>query len=219
MSNPETVINVMSRDETGKGPAHRLRVEGKVPGVIYGHGKKAVGLAVERTEIVPFLHHTGLVKLKFDGKGRAKTAIIKDYQMNMLKHQLMHVDFMEVRADEVISAIVEVVAHGTPAGTSMGGMLDQIAHSVEVRGAANKLPESIVVDVSKMEIGDTLTMADLPMPEGIAFTGEDEQIVFSLHVARIDEPEEAEEGGVEPIVEGEEAAADAEAKEAAEGGK
>lgn len=194
MSTSETVINVVSREETGKGVARRLRAAGMVPAVIYGHGKEAEGLAVGKIEIKPYLHHSGLVKLKVDGKGRSKTAVIKDYQMNMLSRELIHVDFMEVRADEVITATVDIVAHGTPAGASHGGMLDQVLHAAELRGPANKLPESIVADVSSLAVGDTLALSDLNIPEGFEFVGDPQQIVFSVHVSRIDEvKEEAEE--------------------------
>jgi large subunit ribosomal protein L25 len=202
MSSSEAVINVISREETGKGISRRLRADGMVPAVIYGHGKEATPLAVSQIEISPYLHHAGLVKLKVDGKGRGKTAVIKDYQLNMLRREIIHVDFMEVRADEVISATVEITAHGTPAGANQGGMLDQVVHAVELRGPANKLPESIVADVSGLEIGDTLTVSALEIPENFEIVGDQEQIVFSVHVARIDEPEEeAEEGGEEEVEE------------------
>lgn len=205
MSTSETVINVSERAETGKGAARRLRAEGKVPAIIYGHGKAAANLSVEETEISQVLHHTGLVKLKVEGKKTAKTAVIKDFHLNTLKNQLVHVDFLEVKANEVISTMVEVVPHGIPAGTAKGGVLDQILYSVEVRGAANKLPESLIVELDDMQVGDTITYSALTLPEDVEVVGDMDQIIFSLNLPKIEaEPEAADEGAVEGEGEGEE---------------
>lgn len=211
MSTSETVIKVVERTETGKGAGRRLRAEGQVPAVIYGHGKAAANLSVAETEISPVLHHTGLVKLEVEGKKTPKTAIIKDFQMNMLKRQLVHVDFLEVKANEVISAMVEVVPHGTPAGAAHGGVLDQILYSVEVRGAANKLPESLVIELDDMEIGDTITYSALDLPADVEVVGDMDQIIFSLHLPKIEAAaEDADEEAGE--AEGEEAAEEAAAE-------
>ncbi|MDT8390302.1 MAG: 50S ribosomal protein L25 [Lentisphaeria bacterium] len=211
MSASETVIKVVERAETGKGAGRRLRAEGKVPAVIYGHGKAAVNLSVAETEIIPVLHHTGLVKLEVEGKKTAKTAVIKDYQMNTLKARLVHVDFLEVKANEVISTMVDVVPHGTPAGAAHGGVLDQILYSVEVRGAANKLPESVIVELDQMEIGDVITCSGLALPDGVDIVGDTDQIIFSLHLPKIEaaaEDEDAEAGAGDVKDVAEEAAAE-----------
>lgn len=176
-----------------------------MPAVLYGRGKETAGLSVEASDILPFLGHTGLIKLKVDGKGRPLTAIIKDYQMNMLQGKLLHVDFLTVRANEVISTTVEVNHHGTAVGTTQGGMLDQVQHAVEIKGPANKLPESLVIDVSELGIGDTITLGQLEAPDGVEVVGDPEQIIFSVHVARIHEPE-PEEGEAEVEGEGEQEA-------------
>ena len=197
MSTSETVIKVVERAETGKGAARRLRAEGKVPAVIYGHGKAAANLSVEETEIIPALNHTGLVKLQVQGKKTPKTAVIKDYQLNTLKGKLVHVDFLEVKANEVISTMVEVVPHGTPAGAAHGGVLDQILYSVEVRGAANKLPENLVVELDAMEVGDVIACGALNLPDDVEIVGDKDQIVFSLNMPKIETEPETEDEGVE----------------------
>jgi large subunit ribosomal protein L25 len=160
---------------------------------------------VAETDISPYLNHSGLVTLKLDGGQGPRTAIIKDYQYNVLKSELVHVDFLEVRADEVISASVSLAPTGTPAGVGHGGMLDQLLYEVEIRGAANRMPESLEVDVSAMEIGDTISLTDIELPGDFEFVDDPDRIAFSVHVARIEE-QEPEEGETEVGIVGEEGA-------------
>jgi len=181
------------RDQHGKGPAHRLRAAGRVPAVLYGHGKAAVSLSTNAHDIAPMLHHTGLVTLKVEGRKRDVTAIIKDVQLDIIRGTVRHVDFQEVREDEVITAAIPIEPHGTPAGESQGGMLEQIMHEVEIKCAANRLPKAIRVEIGGMNVNDVITIKDLPLPEGAVADADPDQVVFSLVLPRVDAEAEAGE--------------------------
>ena len=151
MSKEQIVIVAEPRADYGKGPAHRLRVAGRVPGVMYGHGSAATSLSVAVLGIKPYIHHSGLVVLKLGGeKGEERTAIIKDVQVDALSGAVRHVDFQEVKADEIIRITVPVEARGLPVGTSQGGQLEQVMYNLPLRCPANQVPELIQINVTDL---------------------------------------------------------------------
>ncbi len=208
MANHEYVLTAEKRSEHGKGPAHRLRVEGRVPAILYGHGKSAVAFSTPRIELAGMIHHTGLVTLKMEGRKRDITAIIKEIQLHPVSGNILHADFQEVRADEVIAATIPIEPHGTPRGASMGGVLEQILHEVEIKCEASKLPEVIRVEVAGMELDDIITVKDLALPDGAVADADPEQIVFTVALPAIEEAAAGEEA--EEALEGEEGAAEPE---------
>lgn len=203
MASEEIHLEAVKREHIGKGPSRRLRNQGRVPVVVYGHGKAAVSLHVDVLQLAPHIHHTGLLKLAIDGRKREVSAVIKDVQFDAIRGDIKHVDFQEVRANEVITATIPVIGHGEAAGESAGGILDQILHEVEMRCAVNKMPEHIEVDVTPLEVGHTVCLADLSIPDGAVLEGDPDQIVFSVVLPQmeVEEPEEAEEGALEELAE------------------
>jgi large subunit ribosomal protein L25 len=196
MASTEIVLTAEKRTETGKGPARRLRAAGKVPAVIYGHGKSATGLTIDAHEFLPLMHHSGLLKIKVEGRKRDLTALVKDIQYDIIRGHVKHVDFQEVRADEMVTASISIEAHGTPAGEQHGGVLEQVIHEVEIRCPANQLPEVITVEVGELELHQALTAGELPIPADATLEIDPEQII--MHVVeprmKIEEAEEAVEG-------------------------
>jgi len=119
----------------------------------------------------------------------------------------VHVDFQEVKADEIISVTVPLEPHGEPKGATEGGQLEQVVHSLDIRVPANKIPEMIEVDVSGLELETSITVAELSLPEGVVADLDPEQVVFACHVPHMEEEPEAEgeegiegEAGAEPEV-------------------
>ena len=214
MSTDGIVLTAQKRTELGKGPARRLRAAGSAPAVIYGHGKDSVALSVDIREVTPFVHHTGLLKLKIEGRSRAVTAVIKDIQFDVLKGSVRHLDFQEVRADEIITATVSVETHGTAAGQAHGGMLEQVLHSLDIKCAANRLPEVFDIDVSGLEIDDSVCVRDIELPEGAVADLDGDQVVVMVVLPRVEEepeeevPEEGEVGEEEGAAEAEDGAAE-----------
>jgi large subunit ribosomal protein L25 len=210
MTTDNIVLNAEKRTEFGKGPAHRLRAEAKVPAVVYGHGKEALPLIMDAVEVKSAIHHSGLLSISIKGNKKDLTAIIKDYQVHIPRGDVIHVDFQEVKADEVISVTVPLEAHGTPVGQGEGGQLEQIVHELDISVPANKIPEVIEVDVSKLDIDTVITVADLNLPESVETDIDPEQVVFTCRVPQTEEPEEGAEGAELEGAEGKEGAAEPE---------
>lgn len=214
----ELTIKADKRDKTGSSAAKRLRREGKVPAVVYGHGKTAIPLTVDAHEMGLNVHHTGLLELDIAGWKKAVTAVINDVQYDVLRDAVHHVDFQEVRASERVTAAIPVHSHGESAGEQVGGNLDQHIYELEIECPANQLPESIEVDVSGLELDNTICVKDLPLPEEATPQVDPEEIVFSVELSQYTEEEEeeevaAEEEGMEPEVIGEKEEEEAEESE------
>ncbi|OPZ31673.1 MAG: 50S ribosomal protein L25 [Lentisphaerae bacterium ADurb.BinA184] len=205
MSREQIVIDAEPRTGLGKGPAHRMRQAGRIPGVIYGHGHEALPLSVEALALTPYIHHSGLITLKIGGAGgEARTAVIKELQTDAIRGTIRHVDFQEVRADEIIRTTVPVEARGVPAGATQGGQLEQVMYELPVRCPANAVPELIQINVAEMQLGDARLVKDLALPEGTVADCDLNQIVVHVVLPKI--AVEAEETAEAAPAEGEAAA-------------
>lgn len=212
MAGERIKIEVRPRTEYGSAAARRLRREGFVPGVLYGR-EDAASFAVAERELRRVLTGTGglhtILDIAIDG-GRTSPAILKDYQQDPVKGRLLHIDLQEVRLDEAITASVSVALVGgeDAPGVREGGVLSQITREINVSALPMEVPEHIDVDVSAMELGDTLRLADIPTVEGATFLDDPDETVLATITApsREVEPEdEVEEGaeGAEGEAEGE----------------
>jgi large subunit ribosomal protein L25 len=223
MAGERIKIEVRPRTEFGSAASRRLRREGFVPGVLYGRNEPASFVVAER-ELRRVLTGAGglhaILDIAIDG-GSTQPAILKEYQQDPVKGKLLHIDLQEVRLDEAITAsvVVALVGGEDAPGVREGGVLSQITREVNVSALPLEVPEHIDVDVSGMEIGGTLRLAELPAVEGVTFLDDPDETVLATITAptREVEPEEAEEAeeGVEGEAEGE--AAEGAADEAAGG--
>lgn len=212
MAGERIKIEVRPRTEFGSAASRRLRREGFVPGVLYGRSEVASFVVAER-ELRRVLTGAGglhaILDIAIDG-GSTQPAILKDYQQDPVKGKLLHIDLQEVRLDEAITAsvVVALVGGEDAPGVREGGVLSQITREVNVSALPLEVPEHIDVDVSGMEIGGTLRLAELSAVEGVTFLDDPDETVLATITAptREVEPEEAEEAeGVEGEAEGEEA--------------
>lgn len=168
MTNTATLtLEVQSRECTGTAASRRIRRAGNVPVVMYSHGKQGTNLVANAKEITACVHTHGVITIKNTTTNETTQAIVKDVAYDAITLKVMHVDLQEVHAGEVVSAEVEIVAAGTPVGLSKGGILEQVLHTAHVRCASDKIPESIVVDVSGMNVGTTIHFGDIVLPEGV----------------------------------------------------
>lgn len=190
MSRTKTLtVAVTPRTSFGTSASRRLRRNGQVPAVVYGHGAevKAYTLAADAAEAI--LHHPGLMSLTADGV-EAGLVILKSAQHHPINPGLLHIDFLAVRADEMITATVPVQAIGVPRGAAVGGQLEQVLRQLEIECLPGDLPEFIEVDISGMDLDTTLHVEDLPMPEGIKATTDAELAVFQVRLPKIEEAKE-----------------------------
>jgi large subunit ribosomal protein L25 len=206
-------LEVQQREKRGSADARRLRREGLIPGVLYGRGKSPHPFSVYERELRRAL--TGpaglhaILDVVLDGQKTSHASILKDYQQDIISGRLAHVDLQEVRLDQPIQAEVVIELVGEAAGSIEGGVLSQVTREINVEALPLEVPERIEVDVTSMQMGDTLRLADVAVQEGVTFLDDPEETVIATVTVptQIIEPEpeeeELEEG--EELAEGEEA--------------
>lgn len=197
----ENHIPAVSRTEFGKGAARRTRRAGMVPAVLYGHGTDPVHLSLPAHELQLALRVANAVlEITVDG-GKSQLALAKQVQRHPVRPYIEHVDLVIVRKGEKVTVEVPLVLIGDhPADRRVNQ--DQQVISLEVE--ATHIPAHIEVDVANLEIGDTITAADLKLPAGASYTGAAEDLILSMVVAQeqstepdLGEGAEAEEGAAE----------------------
>jgi large subunit ribosomal protein L25 len=191
-------IVVHKRDDTGTRASKRLRKSGLIPGVIYGHGKDAVLIAVEphalRDALTTSAGTHAVLDVTFEGQKRGHKAIVKELTLDRVKSNVIHVDFQEIRLDETIETTVAIRFEGEAKGVKAGGMLDESTREVTVKGLVTAIPEHLVVDVSELDMNETLQVADLVVPEGIEIMADADEVLCSVLPPRKVEVEEGVEG-------------------------
>jgi large subunit ribosomal protein L25 len=199
-------LNVETREATGKSVARKMRRDGVIPGVIYREGKSQP-ISLDKREVVHFINASagekGIVDLKFSG-GSTKIALLKDFQVDPVKNELLHTDFFEVAMDETITVTVPVNDVGTAVGVKRdGGILQKLMREVEVECLPDKIPGHFEIDISGLEIGKSVHISDIEAPEGVKILSSAEETVFSVvEPTKVEEVVPEEEEGVE--AEGEE---------------
>lgn len=178
-------LTVERREAVGKAVAKRLRRRGLVPAILYGARVEPVPLTVSPREVQRILHaHAGggvLVTLRFPGEAEARTAIIRELQVDPVRETLLHVDLQAVRMDEEITIEVSIRVVGEAAGVKeQNGILAVLLRSVEVSCLPSLIPDRLDVDVSALRIHDVLTAADLTLPEGVRLLTSASQAVVTV---------------------------------------
>ncbi len=193
------VLNVEVRSERGTREARRLRREGKVPAVLYGHGEKAVSLLIGGEELTNAVRrHTRLVDLR---GGVTDSALIRELQWDPFGLEVLHVDFTRVSADERIEVKVSIELKGDAPGTHEGGVLEHLIHDLEIECLATKIPERIVVRVNALKVGDKITVAELQVPEDVKVLADAEDVVVQcVEAAQEAEPELAGEAAEPEVI-------------------
>jgi len=194
-------LTAQLREQVGTIASRRLRRQGLVPAILYGHGEQCVHLAVQTEEIEHALREGAhMVELRWNG--HAETALVKDVQYDAFDTRVVHLDFARVAMDEAITVSVEIELRGNAPGVKEGGVLDHVMREVEVACLPTNIPETIRVDISELNIGDTVRLQDVKVPEGVEVLGEPEAPVAILHPpVAAEEPEEAEEEEAEAAAE------------------
>src|SRR5580765_5511079 len=166
-------LNVEARNEVGKGNARRLREQNWVPGIFYGpHQKDPIPFSVKANEIRKILQKGGNIFLNLKGSSLSgKIAVIKDEQFHPVTGGIEHIDLYEVRMDEEIKVSVKVLLTGKAKGIGEGGILQQITRELPIRCLPDKIPESISVDVSHLDIGFSIHVDEVHLPEGVKVVG------------------------------------------------
>ena len=204
----EVTLQAVKRERTGKGAARQARARNKVPGVVYGQGMEPIPVEVDRRELVTAFHtDAGMnVLLTIQVDGQSTTTLARDLQRDPLRGTLLHADFVKVDLKQEVEVEVPLHLVGESAGVKEGGVLEQPLFELHVRCLPTEVPEGIDADVSGLNIGDSLKVADLATAAKFEILNDPEQPV-ALVVAPVSEEE----------LEAMEAAAGVEAEVPAEG--
>ena len=200
------------RDGAGKGVARKLRADGRIPAVLYGHGKDAQPLSVDARDLFHLLHGAAggnvLIDLVIDGK---KTmAMPREVQRDHVRGQYLHVDFLEVRRDEKVTVDVPIHLVGEAAGVKVGGVLEHHLWDLKVEVLPQNLPDAIEADISRLDVNDSLRVADLDISDDITVLVPGEEAIAAVV------PPQAREVAAEEGAEGEVAAEEGEGATAEE---
>ena len=197
-------LSAEARTDTGKGVARKLRASGRIPAVVYGHGREAQSLTLVARDLDKLLSGIAagstVVELSI-GSATTKT-LIREIQRHPFKKQIMHVDFMELVAGEKVIVDVPLVFTGVPEGVRLSGaLLEQILHSVEIKVDPADIPNHIDVDVTNLAMGHSLHIRDLNLPAGVEVLSEPDATICAVIAPRAvveATPVEGEAGAAEP---------------------
>ncbi len=222
MASTTTQLSVKSRSAAGSRAARRLRREGRVLGVLYGGGEDALGFDADARELRHALAGSGAVlDLSIDG-GKATPVVLKEAQRHPVRGETVHIDLLRVNLNEAINAVVPLELLGTEdaPGVKEGGILEQPTRELNVEALPTAIPESISFDVSEMQIGETIILSAIAVPEGVTLLDDlEETVVATLSPPRLQsEIDEEIESETEVVGEGDgDAGSDAGSEDSSDG--
>ncbi len=187
-------ISAEPRTHLGSKHTRRMRKNGKMPAIIYGHGEKPEPITINAHEAENLLdHHSRVIELQLNGS--KSSYLIKSVQYDYLGTNPIHLDLMRVNVNERIQVNVEIELRGTAKGAEEGGVVSQILNAVEVECLLTNIPESIRASIAHLDVNDDLLVKDLELPEGVtAITDAEEQVAVCRVPTVVEEAEEGEEG-------------------------
>ena len=201
-------VEVREEQQRGKGVSRRLRAAGRIPGVVYGPGRETVSITLDPVELdrVIKTSHGGintLIDLTGPSEVQGRTVLAKALQRDPVHGRLMHADFYELDLNARVRVSVPIHLEGIAVGVTMGGLIDHALRELELDCIPTAIPDEIVVDVSELEQGQSIHVADVKLPEGVELHSQGDLPVVSVVAPKIEEePVEAGEAA-EPGVEGE----------------
>jgi len=182
------VLEAQTREAGNKGMARRVRMGGKIPGVVYGAGKDSLPVSVDPRQVLRILHsdtgHNTIFDLNLSGENTK--AMIVDWQYEPIKGKLLHIDLQRIAMDKVLRVEVPIMLQGVPAGVKTeGGILEQMLREVEIECLPGDIPSHIDVDVTELAFGKVIRVSDLPHSEKLKFLTDENQPV--AHVTSVKE--------------------------------
>ena len=195
----ELKLKAQKRDMIGRGAAKKYRQDGWIPAEYYSSQKDNIHLILNQKEFESkLLHAHGLLELEVEGEKEKLQCVLKDLQIDPVKETLVHADFQGVKLGEKLTLDIPIVLKGTAAGVKAGGILEFITREVEIECFPNDIPDNLDIDVTDLEIGDSVRIKDLKFEKIRILDDEDETILIVEHAKVVQELEEAE------VAEGEE---------------
>lgn len=197
----QKVLEASIRSETGKGPVGRLRKEGMIPAVVYGH-EKTHTISINGREFsqkFKTISENTIITLKTPEGDH--DVLVKDYQEDLLKRRILHIDFYEIESGRVLRTHVPVHVTGSAAGVREGGILESGLHELDIECLPKDIPEVYTVDVTELQVGNSIHVSDLVKLEGVRILNSPDQLVVTVAHPRAEAvpaaAEEEEEGAAE----------------------
>jgi large subunit ribosomal protein L25 len=219
-------ITAEVRETAGKGVARKLRAAGRIPAVRYGQGHDGVSLTLDSFELNQLLATSGAktsvleLEVKDGGEGPRRNVLIKEVQKHPYKDLILHMDLLEIAMDEEISVMVPIEIVGTAKGVTLdGGILEMKRRELEIVCLPHIIPDSLIIDVTDLEIGDNIHVEGVKVPAGVTIPHDTNFTIMTLvaPAVEVEEEEELVEGEVVEGVEGEAPEKDSEEEETEEG--
>lgn len=191
-------LEAKKREHVGSRGAVRLREQGRMPAVIYGHKQEPVAISLDAHDFLAGVHHGHrLMDISLDGK--AEPVLVKDVQYDHLGKQIIHADLIRVDVTERVKVSVPLELKGTAKGTHEGGMIEEHVDHLEIEAVVSAIPEAILVSVKDVGVGDVLHASEVELPEGMTLVSPANTIIVTCHLKAAaksaeDEAEELEEG-------------------------
>lgn len=191
-------IKATLRAKRGKGAAAAVRRAGMTPAVIYGAGKPPVAISLDynETKRLIFAGHFKTTVFEIDVEGTLERAIPRDYQLDPVKDFPVHVDFLRISAGQTVKVMVpiHVSDQDVSPGLKAGGALQLVEHAIEVTASPDAIPDSIDISVAALQIGDTIHLSDLALPDGVIALAKPETTILTIVPPTVaEEPEPAAE--------------------------
>jgi large subunit ribosomal protein L25 len=177
-------LTAKARAGQGKGDNRKLRQTGYIPAVIYGHGEQTRSVAVDAHELELLFSRVHVentvIDLNVEGEKKPIKALVREVQTHPARGKIVHVDFYQIHAGEMVQVQIPINFVGTPVGVRNGGILQHTMDELDVRVSADNIPGSIDVDVSEMDIGDSVHVSDLKIPSGLEVLDTGDRSVCSV---------------------------------------
>ena len=176
----ELTISAQKREKLGGSTANQLRLKGRVPGLVYGHGEASIPFHVKELDLRPLIytHETHTVSLDLDGQ--PMRCILREVQFHPVTDRVSHIDLILIRAGEKIKIDVPVKLIGTAAGAKDGGILDFVLHKLSIEVLPDAIPEHIDLDVSNLKIGHSFHVSDLPANPAYTFSADPHAVIVTV---------------------------------------
>jgi large subunit ribosomal protein L25 len=206
MASKRSTLKAAPRADFGSRSSRRMRRDGVVPGVVYSGGSEAKPFQVAERDVRSVLSEgAALFDLEIEGS-KAVPVVIKEEQHHPVRGSIQHLDLMQVKLDEAIQAEVVIELEGVDSapGVKGGGVLEHVTREITIEALPTEIPDNIVVDVSAMEINDTLQLSTITPPDGVKFVADDpeEVTLVTLSPPRVEEAEPEVEEEAELVGEG-----------------
>jgi large subunit ribosomal protein L25 len=169
------------REHTGSKTVRKVREQGRIPAIVYGHKQAPTAISLDAHNFVEGLHHGHRLMDVQIGKKKEK-AIVKELQYDHLGKNIIHADLMRVSVTEVVKVVVPIELKGTAAGTHEGGIIEEHADHLEIECKVIDIPETIVVSVKEVHVGDALHAGEIELPEGIKLSSSPETLLVTCHL-------------------------------------